>query len=107
MKTTWSARRVAGASGWLLRPCAPRVQSEPKEFPSRGPGLDRPYPTLSNLPQERRRGNGLAQMLSEETDQPSTGRQAGQIAVQVQSVDALNFQGNVTLEQFVNVGHDP
>src|SRR5213595_3100374 len=45
-------------------------------------------------------------MLGQEMHQPSCGGQAGKIAVQIQPVDALDFQGDVTFEQFVNVSHD-
>ena len=45
-------------------------------------------------------------MTGQKTDQSSAVRQAGHIAVQIQSIEAFDFQRHVTLQQFVNVGHD-
>ena len=70
------------------------------------PALHRFHPTLGDLAQKYRRRNRLAQVLGQETDQSSSGRETGEIAVQIQPVDAFDFQGHVTFEQFVNVGHD-
>src|ERR1700730_18408458 len=66
----------------------------------RGEGLQAVAKPRGDLAEDRRRRNGFAQVVAQEPDQ-ATGRcQRRDVAVQVQPIDALDFERHVTAKQF-------
>jgi hypothetical protein len=70
----------------------PVLEMNPRDALLGRPALYCLHPTLGDLAQQCGRRNGLAQMLGQETDQSSPGCEAGEIAVQIQPIDAFDFQ---------------
>ena len=63
------------------------------------------HEALCDLPEQHRRGYWLTQMLGQEPKQSTAGRQYPDVPVQIQPVDALHFQGDMTIQQLVKVCH--
>jgi hypothetical protein len=61
---------------------------------------------LGDLPQHHRRGDRLAQLLAHKRDQPTRCRQRSDVPIQIQPVQALHFQGDMSVQQFRDARHN-
>src|SRR5260370_3177954 len=68
-----------------------------------GKGFDLGDKLARDLPQQGGRGNGVAAMHREETDQPGTVLQLGHVAVEVQAIDGFELERDMAFEQVTHI----
>jgi hypothetical protein len=57
---------------------------------------------LGDLPEQGRRGDGMTPVLGEERDEAADGLQAGDVAMEVEPVEAFELEGDMPVQQRLN-----
>ena len=70
-----------------------------------GQGLHGFAKLLRDLPPYHRRRNRFSQLIAHKEHQPGSGRQLADVAIQVQTVHAFHFQGDMAVEQLRDGRH--
>ena len=68
-------------------------------------GFDRAHEPIEHGREQRRRRDGMAQVIAEEVAQPARGLQLRQVGVEIEAVQATNGQGHMVANKLVHVGH--
>ncbi len=79
------------------------LQRQHRDVVLRGKGLHLPAEPVADHLEESWRGHRIAEVVDQEQHHLATHLHVGDIGVQVEAIDTLDFQGDVALQDLVNV----